>query len=206
MAIRAMRVGVATALLFAALVGGDVANASQDTNNSGGMRRLSSQALVQRSADEPLSLMFVGVQSGKCIDVEGFRQDDGANIWQWDCAFPKPTRNQVWKAIPLDDGYYELRALHSDRCMDVEGIRTDNGANIWQWQCKGTPNQRWMLRPLTNGVDGRYELVAKHSRKCADVQGFGTSNGGDIFQWQCNKTDNQYWDVYTVEPDSVGAM
>lgn len=127
---------------------------------------------------------IIAVHSGKCMDVSGIRQDNGAPIIQWSCW---GGQNQSFFLQPHSDGTFSLIAQHSGKCVDVSNVSTANGAPIIQWDCWGGNNQRFYVQEW----GGNYRFVAKHSGKCLDVEGFGTADGVRLIQWDCHGGPNQ---------------
>ncbi|OLF18106.1 hypothetical protein BU204_08170 [Actinophytocola xanthii] len=75
------------------------------------------------------------VMNGKCVDVLGFNNANGALVGMWDCW---GGANQRW--------YYtngQLRSAMNGKCLDVLGFNNANGARVGMWDCWGGPNQRW---------------------------------------------------------------
>lgn len=125
--------------------------------------------------------------TGKCMDVSGVSNANGAGVTQYDC---HGGPNQAWTLTEKSGGYYTLIAKHSGKCLDVSGVRTDNGAGITQYDCHNGPNQLWSL---TERGGGYYLLKAKHSGKCVDVSGASGGNGAGLIQYDCHAGDNQLW-------------
>jgi N-acetylmuramoyl-L-alanine amidase len=129
---------------------------------------------------------IIAKHSGKCLDVEGARQDNGANVQQWACGGGP---NQRWRLVDAGGGYYKIIAVHSGKCLDVTGASHDNGANIIQWDCHGGDNQLWRLEQHGDA----YRLMPKHSGKALDVEGARQDNGANVQQWQFGGGANQLW-------------
>jgi hypothetical protein len=90
------------------------------------------------------SATLVARHSGKCLDVAGVSTADGANVHQWTCLFAQ--RNQEWRLVQKDNGYFTVVARHSGKCLDVAGVSISEGANVHQWTClPGQRNQEWRL-------------------------------------------------------------
>jgi hypothetical protein len=127
--------------------------------------------------------------SGKCLDVTGPSQNNGATIYQWDC---HGGDNQAWNLLPVGGGYYKVVAKHSGKCMDVAGVDMNNGANIHQWECHGGDNQSWRI---TQRPDGFFTIAAKHSGRCVDIAGAGRGNADNAQQYDCHGGENQAWRI-----------
>lgn len=129
--------------------------------------------------------------SNKCVDVEGFSQDDGANVHQWDCS---GSNNQIWTLKPFGDAY-QIISKNSDKCLDVADFSTEDGGNIHQWGCSGSDNQLWELQSSGDG----YQIVSKHSNKCLDIAEVSSDNGANVHQWGCFGGQNQTFALNQVD-------
>lgn len=77
--------------------------------------------------------------SGKCLDVEGGRVANEANVQQYGCHWGD---NQQWR-FEYVGGYYRVIARHSGKCLDVYYGSSLDGENVQQWTCWDGPNQLW---------------------------------------------------------------
>ncbi|GAA3138088.1 SGNH/GDSL hydrolase family protein [Nonomuraea roseoviolacea subsp. carminata] len=119
-----------------------------------------------------------GVGSGRCLDVAGASQTNGAQAQIWDC---NGQANQQW--TPTAAG--ELR-VYGTKCLDVYNRGTADGTGVIVWDCNGQDNQRWRLN-----ADGT--ITAVGANKCLDVSGAGTANGVKVQIWSCGGAANQRW-------------
>jgi hypothetical protein len=108
--------------------------------------------------------VIIAKHSGKCLDVQSNRTNNGAGIVQFQYLGGD---NQKWKLEPVGGGYFRIIAKHSGKCLDVQSNRTNNGAGIMQFQYLGGDNQKWRLEPVGGGY---FRIIAKHSGKCLDVK------------------------------------
>ncbi|MFF0311189.1 ThuA domain-containing protein [Streptosporangium sp. NPDC004379] len=119
-----------------------------------------------------------GVGSGRCLDVSGASQSNGAQVQIWDC---NGQNNQKW--TPTSAG--ELR-VYGGKCLDVTGAGTADGTAVTIWDCNGQNNQKWRLN-----ADG--SVTAVGANKCLNVSGSGTANGTRVNIWTCNGQNSQKW-------------
>ncbi|WP_326669152.1 non-reducing end alpha-L-arabinofuranosidase family hydrolase [Streptomyces canus] len=119
-----------------------------------------------------------GVDSGRCLDVAGFSQTDGANVHIWDC---HGGTNQQWT---LTDG--AQLTVYGNKCLDARDGGTTPGTPVQIWTCTGTENQQWRVNP-----DGT--IVGVRSGLCLEVSGWGKANGTGIQLWSCHGGANQKW-------------
>jgi hypothetical protein len=116
--------------------------------------------------------------SGRCLDVSGASQANGAQAQIWDC---NGQSNQQW--TPTSSG--ELR-VYGSKCLDVNGAATADGTAVIVWDCNGQNNQQWRLN-----ADGT--ITAVGAGKCLDISGSGTTNGTKVQIWTCHGGANQQW-------------
>ncbi|WP_218011161.1 ThuA domain-containing protein [Herbidospora mongoliensis] len=119
-----------------------------------------------------------GVASGRCLDISGASQSNGAVVQIWDC---NGRTNQQWATTSAS----ELR-VYGNKCLDVSGAGTANGTAVSIWDCNGQNNQKWRLNS-----DGT--ITAIGANKCLDVVGSGTANGSRLHIYTCHGGGNQRW-------------
>ncbi|WP_307848845.1 extracellular catalytic domain type 1 short-chain-length polyhydroxyalkanoate depolymerase [Microbispora oryzae] len=119
-----------------------------------------------------------GVASGRCLDVTGVSQANGAQAQIWDC---NGQANQQWTSTSAS----ELR-VYGNKCLDVNGGGTADGSSVIIWDCNGQNNQKWRFNS-----DGT--ITAVGANKCLDVSGAGTANGTKVQIWTCHGGTNQKW-------------
>ncbi|MGR6918537.1 carbohydrate-binding protein [[Actinomadura] parvosata] len=117
-----------------------------------------------------------GVGSGRCLDVNGASQANGALAQIWDC---NGQANQQWTSTSAG----ELR-VYGSKCLDVNGGGTADGTAVIIWDCNGQNNQKWRLNS-----DGT--ITAVGANKCLDVG--GTANGTKARIWTCTAGTGQRW-------------
>nr|WP_311132540.1 ThuA domain-containing protein [Nonomuraea gerenzanensis] len=117
-----------------------------------------------------------GTASGRCLDVSGASQANGAQAQLWDC---NGQANQQWTSTAAG----ELR-VYGTKCLDVNGGGTADGTAVIIWTCNGQNNQKWR-----HNADGT--ITAVGANKCLDVG--GTANGTRARIWTCNGGANQRW-------------
>ncbi|WP_405621542.1 RICIN domain-containing protein [Streptomyces sp. NBC_00076] len=120
-----------------------------------------------------------GQGSGRCLDITGGSQANGALAAIWDC---NGAANQRFTSTSSG----ELRVYGGAKCLDVVGAASANGTAVNIWDCNGQSNQQFRLN--TDGT-----ITAVHSGKCLDVNGGATANGTKVQIWDCGGTANQTW-------------
>ena len=117
-----------------------------------------------------------GVGSGRCLDVAGVSQANGAQVQIWSC---NGQSNQQWASTSAG----ELR-VYGGKCLDVNGRGTADGTAVIIWDCSGQSNQQWRFNS-----DG--SITAVGANKCLDVAGNATANGTRMQIWSCSGAANQ---------------
>lgn len=121
---------------------------------------------------------LTGGQSGRCLDIGGGSQTNGATTQIWDC---NGGASQTF--APTTAG--ELR-VYGNKCLQARNQGTTAGTAVEIWDCTGGDDQKWML-----SNDGT--IVGVPSRLCLDVNGQATANGTLVQLWTCNGGANQKW-------------
>ncbi|MGW7210862.1 non-reducing end alpha-L-arabinofuranosidase family hydrolase, partial [Streptomyces sp. NPDC054837] len=119
-----------------------------------------------------------GVDSGRCLDVAGVSQADGANVHIWDC---HGGTNQQWT---LTDS--AQLTVYGNKCLDARGGATTPGTPVQIWTCNGSDNQQWRVNP-----DGT--IIGVRSGLCLEAAGWGKANGTGVQLWSCHGGANQKW-------------
>ncbi|WP_330309772.1 MULTISPECIES: non-reducing end alpha-L-arabinofuranosidase family hydrolase [unclassified Streptomyces] len=134
--------------------------------------------LVASPAQAATTSDLRSVDSGRCLDVSGFSQTDGANVQIWDC---HGGINQRWTLTDSNQ-----LTVYGNKCLDVRGGATAAGTPVQIWTCTGSDNQQWRVNP-----DGT--IVGVRSGLCLDVSGWGKANGTAVQIWSCHGGANQKW-------------
>jgi hypothetical protein len=146
--------------------------------------------------------IFVGAQSGRCIQVAGSAAtpDEGSNangapIELWDC--DARVLRQDWEFVPVAGNRFALKNAHVGKCLDVAGGSVASDTAVVQYTCGDQANQQWVLvrtanvsSLLRNAMTGTY----------LDVRGGATANGSPIRAWPANGGDDQRWIPLPVSP------
>ena len=123
--------------------------------------------------------------SGKCVNVSGNSQADGARVVQWPCS--SSSTNDRFDLVSVSGDVYQIRPTHSGKCLNVSGNSTADGAALIQFRCEGTNNERFRIQRVSNGV----RAVAVHSGKCLEVPSGNNSDGVQLRQNTCSGSANQ---------------
>jgi hypothetical protein len=125
---------------------------------------------------------YTGVQSGRCLDLNGSNPADQATVDIWTC---DGGANQKWTL----QANGQLVNSSSNKCLDLVGQGTANGTKVVQNTCSSASSQQWTYNSSTR------RLVGVPSGRCLDVLGQATANGSTVDIWDCNGGTNQQWTV-----------
>jgi hypothetical protein len=142
---------------------------------------------------------FVGINSGKCMDVAGVNLNAGAKVWLWDChqgANITNNGNQTWEISQTLAGSFSAKLFvpFSKKCLDIPGGNLENRIQLWQWDCNGLSLQDFRFNRVSGTTD-MYTIWNHNSGKCLDVEGPSTANNTRIIQWYCSGALNQKWQL-----------
>jgi dienelactone hydrolase len=118
---------------------------------------------------------LAGAASGKCADVEGVSQANGARLLLWTC---NGQVNQRWTQTAAG----ELRVYDNPKCMDAGA--SGQGARVTINACNGGNSQKWTVNAngtVTNAASGR----------CLDAS--GTADNSPVVVNTCTGGSSQTW-------------
>jgi Pectate lyase./Ricin-type beta-trefoil lectin domain. len=141
---------------------------------------------------------IISVYSGKAIDVDGFSQENGANIMLWD---DLDGTNQQWDITDLGNGYHSIIAVHSGKAMDDYGWCVDPGCEVRQWDYWGGDGQQWGIYNSGSG----YKIINKFNGLALDVWEWNANAGADVRMWTDLGGVNQQWTLTAAGSSGGGS-
>ncbi|MFD8597176.1 non-reducing end alpha-L-arabinofuranosidase family hydrolase [Kitasatospora sp. NPDC059646] len=145
--------------------------------------------LVAGPAQAATTGALKSVASGRCLDVAGADQNDGALLQIYDCW---NGANQQWTLTSSNQ-----LTVYGNKCLDVPNHATTPGTRVQTYTCSGGANQQWRLN-----ADG--SITGVESGLCLDVTGGATANGTAVELWTCNGRTNQQWTGLTATTPPSG--
>ncbi|MCO1581919.1 ricin-type beta-trefoil lectin domain protein [Crossiella sp. SN42] len=118
---------------------------------------------------------LAGSASGKCVDVPGGTQTNGAGLIIWPC---RGVTNQRWAQTAAG----ELRIYDNAKCMDANA--SGQGARVTINSCHGGASQKWTVN--TNGT-----VTNSASGRC--LEAVGTADDAPVVVNTCNGGSGQTW-------------
>jgi hypothetical protein len=118
--------------------------------------------------------MLQNKQSGKCLDIYGGWQHNGADAIVYDCHGGGNQR------FDYDQDRKTIRVRHSGRCLTVGSA--DNAQKITQQDCTGAWNQRWDLKPDGTVVLSGTDKVMNFSNPANLTQAWIWQNYDQMYQ------------------------
>jgi hypothetical protein len=125
--------------------------------------------------------------SGKCLDLDSGRPDDGTPIIQWSC---HGRVNQQWRLTLMARGYYAVSVAQTGKCIGVANASLADGADVVELPCDFQVDRLWRISEVS---DGYLLFVSANSDKCLDVRDVSQDDGARIQQWSCHGGPNQQW-------------
>ena len=86
--------------------------------------------------------LIINGLTNKCMDLEGFSQDDGTGVLQYPC---HGQHNQQWVVSDSSNGTVRFAARHSGKGIEVKDGGNADGTPIAQKTWQATPTQEFKL-------------------------------------------------------------
>ena len=142
--------------------------------------------------------LIVNVESGKVLDVDHNRCDDGTNVHLWTKHWPEPADSQIFT---YDEKTDTIVHVYCNKALDILGGQCHNGNNIQLVTRKAIEGpfgpQEWIWS--YDGVDNRNVMIVNPMcNKALDVSGGGSADGTNIHLWDKNYSPAQVWDLIPV--------
>jgi len=122
----------------------------------------------------------VGLQSNRCVDINGLSTTDGTQAQLWVC---NGGSNQSWT-------YNSSKQLvvYGNKCLQASGGGTSSRTPVVIGSCAVQASQQWNINPDKT-------IAGVQSGLCMDADGAGTANGTKLILWPCGTGNNQKWTV-----------
>ncbi len=116
------------------------------------------------------------INTAYALNVANASKSDKANVILYKY---NASDNQKFTLKYLDNGYYQITALHSGKSLDVEGSGQANETNVEQYKINNpmSKNQKWIIKKNT---DSTYSLISECNGLYLDVYGAKVANGTNI--------------------------
>ena len=137
-------------------------------------------ATFTQSAATFTNARIIGVQSQRCLDINGNSTANGTQAQLWDC---NGGANQAWTY-----GATQSLLVYGTKCLQASGGASAAGTAVVIGDCTGQASQRWSVN-----ADG--SITSGQSGLCMDVNAAGTANGSKVILWTCHGGTNQRWTV-----------
>ena len=138
------------------------------------------------------------VNSNLYMQVEGAKEEDGANIQQWGTT--GDSIHDIWKLVDAGSGYYYLISQIGDGntfYLNVAGNSTSDGANVEIYKATQGDSQKFLI---TQNSDGSYTIKTKitNNQSAVEVAAYGTGSGDNVQQWSLTGHESQSWSFESV--------
>lgn len=125
------------------------------------------------------------------LDVAGGSYSNSANVQIWKNDDVQQKKYELTYHAE-ENGYYEIKAVHSGKVLDVAGGRTTNGANVQQYTSNQSEAQKWIIQETGNGS---YYIISKSASLYLDIAGGQASNGSNVQLYEGNGTTAQQFSI-----------
>lgn len=135
------------------------------------------------SCEYSKKFMLINPQTGKALDVDNGKCDDGTNIHLW---------NVNRSDAQIFHYHYASKAIVNVKCnkaIDISRFHCNNGANIWLWERHGLDNQKFSYYS-----DMTIRSVGCKN-KAIDIYKAASNNGANIISWSKHGNANQKWQI-----------
>mmetsp|Transcript_1021 Transcript_1021/g.1218 ORF Transcript_1021/g.1218 Transcript_1021/m.1218 type:complete len:203 (-) Transcript_1021:129-737(-) len=130
--------------------------------------------------------MLINPQTGKALDVDGAKCNDGTNIHLWDV---NRSGAQIFHY------HYDSKAIVNVMCnkaIDISAFNCNDGANIQLWSRNRSGAQQFSFY-----TDRTIRSVGCQN-KAIDIDKGSSDNGTNILSWSIHGGTNQKWKVEYV--------
>jgi len=127
--------------------------------------------------------MLINPQTGKALDVDGAKCNDGTNIHLWDV-------NRF--DAQIFHYHFDSKAIVNVKCnkaIDISRFQCHDGANIWLWKRNGSGAQKLSFY---NDMTIR---SAGCENKAIDIYKAASDNETNILSWSKHGNANQKWQI-----------
>lgn len=126
--------------------------------------------------------------SGRCLEVSGAQNSDGANVVIWDYL---GGTNQKWSIADIGSGNFSIRSsMSGGRGLD-SGWSPQNGTSVYIWDFWSGDPQKWKVQSVGDSHFRINPLL--NSSQCLDA--YGSANGSDAGLWSYWGGSNQQWSI-----------
>ena len=134
------------------------------------------------------------INSNYTLDITSASTANKANVELYKY---KGEKNQQFNIKYLNDGFYQITAVHSGKSLDVQANGKTNGTNVEQYKLNNpaTKNQRWVIKQNT---DGTYSFISECNGLYLDVYQGLAQNHANIQMYKGNNQKNQKFKIEKV--------
>ncbi|MCA0351447.1 MAG: RICIN domain-containing protein [Chloroflexi bacterium] len=129
--------------------------------------------------------------TGKCMNVYGGSQNNGADIIQWPCNNDANEQFDFVYDGGTHNGYdtFQIKTYSGQigKCLDIYNDSDAVGARIVQWGCHSGNNQRWIFKYKGSS----YSIVSVKSNLCLQPSQGSSADAIRILQVSCNNWENK---------------
>ena len=137
-----------------------------------------SQQFVIQSVMDGQWYTIRNVNSGRVLNVDHSRSDNGTNVLQYSTGDTSCT-NELWSIIPQADGTVRIVSAATGATLEFAygDQKAANGKNVEMWESNNGKNQRWILGDRIDPIaEGAYKMTAYANANFSLDEALSTSN------------------------------
>ncbi|GIH24564.1 hypothetical protein Aph01nite_28740 [Acrocarpospora phusangensis] len=157
---------------------------------------LASVATPAQAAAAPKQVIFVNVQTGKCLTIAGgLSTANNHPAVQYTCDTHLSRRWLMEKGV---GGGLRVRNAQTKKCLTIAGgVSKANNVRALQYNCDTHPSRSWTFTP--DGKTGNYWIRNVQTGKCVTIAGgVSKANNVEALQYTCDSHPSRVWHLVYV--------
>ena len=150
-----------------------------------------SNAKAEKTKDNGIYKIVVGVNTNKSFEVSGNNKDNNAKVGIWDYG------NVSWQKFYFEykDGYYKITAMHTGKSLTVKNNSIKEGTEIVQSDFTGSDGQKWIVKD--SNKNGWIISPLSNANLSISVQNT-IQNGAKLILSATKNSNNQMFYLYNI--------
>ena len=150
-------------------------------------------SFLTTALDSSKNYHIIAKHSGKALGISKALQTAGAAVVQSNLT---DLAHQKWQIIPISNGFYQLKAVHSGLVIDSRWGSQKQGTRLNQWTSQAnSQSQEWQLLPASNGA---YYIVNRQSGLNLSVPIYSLLENMSLVLLNNSGYASQLWEIVEV--------
>ena len=138
-----------------------------------------------KSISDGIYTIRSGANDKYVLDVAYASFAENANVQLWTDV---SASEEKFRVNYLNNGCYQITAIHSNKSLDVQDAGMTPGTNVQQHSLNGSSAQQWIIKDLDNGY---YSVISKCNNLYLDILAGTPKDGANIQVYSGNGSDAQ---------------